>query len=139
MASHQSRISLTDVELLQVDTQFDKDFDHFPDVLTWPAAVPAAQARYQGHPELLDCVDSDPGASEPPLPVPYYAVQINPLAKPSSTSPKTFARNSETDLRAWNLELLWNLEFGACRFPLQLLLWVISAIVHPLIACEACS
>lgn len=72
----------TDAELLEVQPQFDQDFDHFPDYTTWLPAQGAAQARYGGHPELLDCVDKDPGSGEPALPVSYPAAQINPLAKP---------------------------------------------------------
>jgi len=71
-----------DAPLLEVAPDMDQDFDHFPDAVTWPAALPDAQAQYQGHPELLDCVDRDPASGDPPLPVPYYASQINPLAKP---------------------------------------------------------
>lgn len=67
-----------DARLLSVSPEFDKDFDHFPDATTWPDA----KTSYGGRPELLDCVDRDPSPQEPPIPVPFYAVQINPLAAP---------------------------------------------------------
>ena len=68
--------------LLSVSPEFDRDFDHFPDVMRWMGVNDEARSRYQAQPEILDCVDNDPAQGEPPLPVPFYAVQINPLAKP---------------------------------------------------------
>lgn len=68
--------------LLEVDPSFDKDFDHFPDAVTWTQSVPEAQTRYQATPEVLDCVDRDPAPGETPLPARLYASDINPLAKP---------------------------------------------------------
>ncbi|MBL9004321.1 MAG: putative metal-binding motif-containing protein [Myxococcales bacterium] len=68
--------------LLEVKPEFDHDFDHFPDAMRWMGANDEARSRYQAQPEVLDCVDSDPSPGEPPLSVPFYAVQINPLAKP---------------------------------------------------------
>lgn len=68
--------------LLEVKPEFDRDFDHFPDAMPWQAENDAARARYQTQAELLDCIDRDPAPGEPPLSVPYYAVQINPLAQP---------------------------------------------------------
>ena len=71
-----------DGDLLEVKPEYDRDFDHFPDAMPWQAANDAARARYQTQAELLDCVDRDPAPGEPALAVPYYAVQINPLAQP---------------------------------------------------------
>lgn len=71
-----------DAALLLVGPGYDRDFDHFPDAGPWMGGVPEAQMRYADHLELLDCVDRDPAPGDPPLPVPYYAVQINPLATP---------------------------------------------------------
>lgn len=68
--------------LLEVKPEFDRDFDHFPDTMPWQMENDAARARYQTQPELLDCIDRDPAPGEPALSVPYYAVQINPLAQP---------------------------------------------------------
>ena len=68
--------------LLAVEPNFDQDFDHFPDVAAWRAAVQEAATQYQAKPEVLDCVDHDPGATEMKLPLGLYAVDINPLAKP---------------------------------------------------------
>lgn len=71
-----------EASLLEVKPEYDRDFDHFPDAMQWMGAMEEARSRYQAQPEILDCVDRDPAPGEPPLSVPFYAVQINPLAQP---------------------------------------------------------
>ena len=71
-----------EANLLEVKPDFDRDFDHFPDGVPWMGSNEEARSRYQAQPEILDCVDRDPAPGETPLPVPFYAVQINPLAQP---------------------------------------------------------
>ncbi|MFO0654616.1 MAG: MopE-related protein [Polyangia bacterium] len=71
-----------DADLLDIDPQYDVDFDHFPDATKWTAAVPAAKVTYQTKMNVLDCVDKDPDPTQPKLPTGLYAVDINPLAKP---------------------------------------------------------
>ncbi|MDW8283080.1 MAG: putative metal-binding motif-containing protein, partial [Myxococcales bacterium] len=73
----------TEVEaaLLWVEPAFDQDGDHFPDVHTWPGSQ-AEAVRYRERPELLDCLDRDPGPGEPPLPGGLRAADIHPLAAP---------------------------------------------------------
>ena len=61
---------------------FDRDFDHFPDAVTWPLANLPAKVQYQSQLEVLDCVDQDPTPSDPQLPAGLQAAQINPLAVP---------------------------------------------------------
>ncbi len=71
-----------DGDLLEVKPEFDRDFDHFPDAVTWPMENLAAKVQYQSQLGVLDCVDRDPGPADPQLPAGTYAVQINPLATP---------------------------------------------------------
>jgi hypothetical protein len=71
-----------DGTLLEVMPDYDRDFDHFPDAVTWTAANVTAKVRYQSQPQVLDCVDSDPGPKDPQLPAGLFAVEINPLATP---------------------------------------------------------
>jgi|JI10StandDraft_1071094.scaffolds.fasta_scaffold05270_2 hypothetical protein len=68
--------------LTEVAPMFDLDFDHFPDSVKWIETVSEAKAAYQSKLTVLDCVDRDPGPTEPKLPVGLYAIDINPLAKP---------------------------------------------------------
>ena len=71
-----------DSDLLEVKPDYDRDFDHFPDFMTWPLDNLAAKVQYQSQLGVLDCVDRDPGPADPPLPASLYAVEINPLAIP---------------------------------------------------------
>lgn len=71
-----------DGDLLEVKPEYDRDFDHFPDAVTWPLNNLPAKVQYQAQLAVLDCVDRDPGPSDTPLPAGLYAVEINPLATP---------------------------------------------------------
>lgn len=66
-------------ELLPIPPSMDRDRDHFPDALPWMASLPEAAARYTDHPELLDCIDSDPPSGDL-LPLRTRAFDIHPLA-----------------------------------------------------------
>jgi len=70
-----------DAPLLPIAPAYDADGDHFPDAVTWLAAVPEAAALYKDTPAVLDCVDRDPPAGDI-VPARTRSFDIHPLAQP---------------------------------------------------------